>query len=67
MDRQVGWMDRCMDRQIEAYFKELPHAIVGTDSSKSEEQVSRLHIQAGVDAAVLRQNSFFPGKPLCLL
>ena len=53
----VGWMG-----WMEIYFKGLPHAIVGADSSKSVWQVSRSHAQAGVDVQSWGRISSFLGS-----
>lgn len=51
------------------YFKELTHAILGAGKSEiyRAERTDILATQAGVDAAVLRQNFLFSGKVHFLL
>ena len=51
----------------EIYFKELAHTIWGLASLKITGQANSLETQVGVDAAVLRPNFFFFGKPRFLL
>lgn len=45
-------------RERERDFKRLSFAMVGAGRSKIHRQASRLDTQAGLDAAVLRQNVF---------
>ena len=47
----------------EVYFKELAHVILGPDKFG----IRRPETQAGADAAVVRQTSFFSRKPQVLL